>query len=95
MARYIECQNVENQGVSFTPLTKLSTVSLNKVVVYFEPYPLHVCHRLNHISKGDAPKMLSSSVQSNLIVGEESNAFGDLGACSGNVDSRRVPRNFL
>ena len=75
MARYIERQNVENQSVSFAPLTKLSTVPFNGVVAYVEPFSLHVCHRLDYMSRGDAPKILSSSVQSNFIFGEEVKPF--------------------
>ena len=40
MARYIERQNIENQSASFKPLTKSSTMSFNRVVVYVEPCPL-------------------------------------------------------
>ena len=69
IARYIERQNIENQSSPVTPLTKSSTVSFNRVVVYVEPCPLHVCHSLNSISRGDAPNMFSSSVQSSFMFG--------------------------
>ena len=71
IARDNERQNTEKQGVSFTPLTKSSTVSFNRVVAYVEPCPLHACRSSNSIPRGDAPKMFSSSVQSSVISGEE------------------------
>ena len=64
MARYKERQIIENQNVAHLPFTKERTVSFNRVVVYVEPCPLHVHRSLNSVSKRDAPKMISSSVQS-------------------------------